>query len=312
MVLRICYLVCAVLSLSAGQPSTVGPANLPTVYIPLCAARPFSASAITEATKLQWDGTPTFVRTIFTIARDSKGRTRAENLGVITISDPITHTQTLLDPPAKRATVYPFPKLLQQRSASVPDEVTPDSEDLGVSAIEGLSVHGYRNKETIRLSNQRPITFWQEGWYSEQMQMSIKTKTGDSRGESQSFTITQLNLNEPEAALFQLPAEYNVSDVRTAVPVPAAVAEANLINHVDPQYPPLAKAARIQDTIEFIATIGSDGLVKDLQLVRGHPILVNAAKDAILQWRYRPILLNGYAIVATAPVKVTFTVSDRN
>ncbi|MBV8729361.1 MAG: tetratricopeptide repeat protein, partial [Acidobacteriia bacterium] len=61
------------------------------------------------------------------------------------------------------------------------------------------------------------------------------------------------------------------------------VAEANLISKVDPVYPSLAKAAKVQGAVEFTAQIGKNGKITNLQLVRGHPLLVNAAREAILQ-----------------------------
>jgi periplasmic protein TonB len=61
------------------------------------------------------------------------------------------------------------------------------------------------------------------------------------------------------------------------------VAEANLMRQVQPTYPPLAKSARVQGAVEFTATISKDGTIENLQLIRGHPLLVNAAKDAVLQ-----------------------------
>jgi len=85
------------------------------------------------------------------------------------------------------------------------------------------------------------------------------------------------------------------------------VARANLIHEVQPIYPPLAKSARVQGTVEFTATISKDGNIENLQLVHGHPLLVNAAKEAVLQWKYRPTLLNGQAVEVITNIVVNFT-----
>jgi TonB family protein len=86
----------------------------------------------------------------------------------------------------------------------------------------------------------------------------------------------------------------------------AAVMAANLITKVDPVYPPLALSARVQGTVDFTVTVGPDGHVENLQLVRGHPLLVQAAKDAVLQWVYRPTLLNGQPVTVVTEVSVPF------
>jgi TonB family protein len=85
------------------------------------------------------------------------------------------------------------------------------------------------------------------------------------------------------------------------------VAEANVIEKVAPEYPERAKRARIQGVVEFTVGIGEDGLVKDLQLVRGHPLLVSAAQDAVLQWKYRPTTLNGNPVSVMTDVVISFT-----
>lgn len=92
--------------------------------------------------------------------------------------------------------------------------------------------------------------------------------------------------------------------------VATGVAEANLIHKVLPAYPPLARSARIQGTVEFTAIISREGTIENLRLVRGHPLLVQAARDAVLQWRYRPTLLNGQAVQVTTDILVNFTLSQ--
>jgi protein TonB len=94
------------------------------------------------------------------------------------------------------------------------------------------------------------------------------------------------------------------------VRVATGVAEANLIRKVMPVYPALAKSARVQGTVEFTAIISKEGTIQNLQLVRGHPLLVQAAKDAVLQWRYRPTLLNGQPVEVVTDIIVNFTLSQ--
>ena len=95
-----------------------------------------------------------------------------------------------------------------------------------------------------------------------------------------------------------------------AIRVGMGVAEANLIAKVVPTYPPLAKATRIQGVVEFSATISKEGRIENLQLVRGHPLLVKAARDAVLQWRYRPTLLNGEPVEVLTDIVVNFTLTQ--
>lgn len=96
------------------------------------------------------------------------------------------------------------------------------------------------------------------------------------------------------------------SNTQQTIQIGAAVAAANLLTKVEPVYPPLARAARVQGEVEFTIDIGPDGRVQNIHLVRGHPLLVNAAKEAVLQWVYRPTLLNGNPVAVTTTVVVPF------
>ncbi len=66
-----------------------------------------------------------------------------------------------------------------------------------------------------------------------------------------------------------------------------------MIRRVQPNYPPLAKQARIQGQVVLQAEISKDGTIQNLQLISGHPMLAPAAIEAVKQWRYKPYLLNG-------------------
>jgi periplasmic protein TonB len=88
------------------------------------------------------------------------------------------------------------------------------------------------------------------------------------------------------------------------------VQAAKLVRQPKPVYPPLAKQARIQGTVRFNAIIGKDGTIQNLQLVSGHPLLVQSATDAVKQWVYQPTLLNGEPVEVVTQIDVNFTLSQ--
>jgi TonB family protein len=87
------------------------------------------------------------------------------------------------------------------------------------------------------------------------------------------------------------------------------VQQANLISKVNPVYPPLAKQARIQGVVHLTTTIGADGAVQNLEVISGHPLLVQAAMEAVKQWLYKPTLLNGSPVAVITQVDVNFTLA---
>ena len=92
--------------------------------------------------------------------------------------------------------------------------------------------------------------------------------------------------------------------------VSQGVIQASLLKRVVPQYPPLARQARVQGTVRFSAIIGKDGTIQNLQLISGHPLLVGAATDAIKQWVYRPTFLGQDPVEVITQIEFTFTLSQ--
>jgi TonB family protein len=84
------------------------------------------------------------------------------------------------------------------------------------------------------------------------------------------------------------------------------VQAADLIHEVTPKYPEDAKSQHISGDVVLHAIIAKDDSVKELKLISGHPLLVNAATDAIKQWMYKPTLLNGEPVEVDTTISVVF------
>jgi protein TonB len=91
--------------------------------------------------------------------------------------------------------------------------------------------------------------------------------------------------------------------------ISSGVAEANLIHRVLPQYPALARQARIEGMVKLQAVISKGGTIENLRVISGHKILAQAALDAVKQWRYKPTLLNGEPYEVETEISVVFTLS---
>jgi TonB family protein len=86
----------------------------------------------------------------------------------------------------------------------------------------------------------------------------------------------------------------------------AGVAEGNLIHRVEPAYPQMARIAHVQGDVVLQFLIGKDGAVENLHVVSGHAILIQAAMDAVKQWKYKPFLLNGELVEVETTVTLKF------
>lgn len=103
------------------------------------------------------------------------------------------------------------------------------------------------------------------------------------------------------------PAQADSSQPPQRIRVGGSVQQSKLIHQVPPKYPPLAKQARIQGTVRLRATIAKDGSVRDLEVVSGHPLLVESALEAVRQWRYQQTLLNGEPVEVITMIDINFT-----
>ena len=91
------------------------------------------------------------------------------------------------------------------------------------------------------------------------------------------------------------------------VRVGGQVQAALILNQTKPVYPPLARQARIQGTVRLEAVINKEGVIEELKVISGHPLLIPAAQAAVAQWRYKPTMLNGVAVEVITTIDVNFT-----
>jgi protein TonB len=110
-----------------------------------------------------------------------------------------------------------------------------------------------------------------------------------------------------------------ISSTPAAVPKVAApqrirvsqgVTQGLKIHDVQPQYPQMAKIARVQGPVVLAAVIGKDGTIQGLHVLSSaSPLLNQAALDAVKQWRYKPYILNGEPVEVDTTITVNFTLS---
>lgn len=98
--------------------------------------------------------------------------------------------------------------------------------------------------------------------------------------------------------------------VPSRITVGANVQKAMLVESPEPVYPPLARQARISGTVRFDIIIAKDGSIANMTLVAGHPLLIQAAKEAVQAYRYKPTRLNGNPVEVATSVDVPFTLSN--
>ena len=198
---------------------------------------PFSANFSTESTQTLADGNQIQHSSTGSIARDSQGRTRREMtlpaIGafavvngetlshVVFLKDPVANTRYVLEEDKKIAQQLPEPSAkgaFKSREFRNPEAETGKSKvvttSLGTQTIGGVSAQGTRYTRTIpvgEIGNTKPIVIVNERWYSPDLQMVVMTKRSDPRSGDTTFQMTDIQRGEPAASVFQVPADYTIS-----------------------------------------------------------------------------------------------------
>ncbi len=207
---------------------------------------PYAAATETEITQTLADGNRIATRSTGFVARDSEGRTRREQplaaigslvIGlraprVIVIHDPVARVTLLLDAAAKTARRLrwredapgggPMPPPLRRLNGDAPVPGEPfaskgPAEALGTREMESLAAEGTRYTLVLaagRVGNAKPLTIITERWYSADLDVVLETRHVDPRFGETRFVLRRIDRREPEASLFEVPADYSVEDVR--------------------------------------------------------------------------------------------------
>jgi outer membrane biosynthesis protein TonB len=85
----------------------------------------------------------------------------------------------------------------------------------------------------------------------------------------------------------------------------------HLVKKVEPEYPPEAKATRLEGDVIFRIIIGKNGKIKEIYLWRGKPILIEPAAKALSEWQYETFMLNGEAVEVESLATVQFRLPSK-
>ena len=198
---------------------------------------PFSATVQTEWTKYFADGTTQFTQNHRLIARDGLGRVFqqratfgpkgspiASQVWRTELAEPSTHTVAYCDTRTHICELRPYVVPPSCRR-SPPDRSralrAPSSvENLGSRTQNGLELIGTRETQTMNplvTGTDRPLVVVKEFWYSRQLGLNVLTTRNDPRSGKEVFTVTDIRQGEPDAALFAMPADFRVVDLRAAL-----------------------------------------------------------------------------------------------
>ena len=84
----------------------------------------------------------------------------------------------------------------------------------------------------------------------------------------------------------------------------------HLVHQVRPVYPAEAKRKHIEGTVTFRVLITKSGEIRDVEVLKGDPLLIPAARSAVEQWRYSPCIINSEAVEIRTSLDINFNLSQ--
>jgi len=199
---------------------------------------PYTAVGVTETTQTLANGTSINRKIQANIFRDGQGRVRRETTlpvigplvasgksdSFVMIHDPVAGTAFILHPDTKIADQLPARHTGKKNSGALQDKFEAHmqeeiangavkKEDLGTQSINGVAAQGTRYTRTIpagQIGNDKPISIVNERWYSADLQVVVKSTRTDPRFGSTTYTLTNIQRQEPAATLFAVPSDYTV------------------------------------------------------------------------------------------------------
>ena len=111
---------------------------------------------------------------------------------------------------------------VQSRAEASPTSGGPDvkTESLGTKTIEGIPVTGTKSTNTIpagAIGNDKDIVITHETWYSSDLRLVLESTQKDPRFGETTYSLANIQRNEPEPTLFQVPAGYRIDKVPVVV-----------------------------------------------------------------------------------------------
>jgi protein TonB len=98
---------------------------------------------------------------------------------------------------------------------------------------------------------------------------------------------------------------------RTPVRIGGQLTAPALLYKVNPVYPDVAVHAKVTGMVILEATVDTEGHVESVRVVRSISVLNNAAIEAVKQWRYSPLVLNGIATPFVLTVTLSFSLQQK-
>ena len=213
---------------------------LQSIFISPVLNAPFSAVVHTEWVKTMADGGSVTMVNQRRVARDSRGRIFQERstlapkggktpnriiyIQIVLPDEHIWYDCALIgEPRTCTKENYDLATTAVYKPETRPTGTLPNNagysthEELGPRSIEGIDTIGTRDSVKFNpgvFGNDQPLTLSREFWFAPGLSMNVLSEVSDPRVGKQTFSVTDINIGEPDAKLFEVPDGFTIEDHR--------------------------------------------------------------------------------------------------
>lgn len=239
------FLAAAAAAFAQGESGSIAAPRWRPIHVALdgqsgpVVGRPLEATEVRHNLQVLSDGTKLESSSTTRFWRDSQGRMRTESPERIEIYDPIggaiydldpqhqtyikstSHADAVMiavDGSSSRVSSFsgtPHPDRPSHVDLGIPyqkdKQALTTKEDLPPQVLNGVSAHGSRITSTVpagAVNNDREFKIVSERWYSDDLQLLLKTSNSDPRFGINTYELTNIKQGPPDPSLFQVPAGY--------------------------------------------------------------------------------------------------------
>ena len=217
---------------------------------------------------------------------------------------------------------YKFGKEDMERSLRSERLVVVAQGDLADQKIDRLLLVDYKTEAVLLEFDPHVSALNNAAWrFSVGMVPTMSTEPQPTETQAQPAAVTSTEPGPPADEHTQGAASGNTGEPTSTTPssstisparvsVPGKVTAAAIVSQTKPRYPPQARANNVQGDVVLHAIIDKEGKISEAHVLSGDDLLAQSALEAVRQWRYKPMLVDGEPKEVDTTIIVTFSLLD--
>jgi TonB family protein len=202
---------------------------------------------------------------------------------------------------------YTFEKGDLEQSLRTERMVVVGQGDLGERRIDRLLLVDYETEAVLQEMDPHVSALNNAAW---RFSIALVPVVSKDLGPTETLVQPAADATSGSSGVSAPKSPTDANSTPARIRVPGKVTAASIVTQTRPQYPPQARAGRVQGDVVLHAIIDKEGKISEVQVLSGDDLLAQSAIEAVRQWRYKPMLFDGEPAEVDTTITVTFSLVD--